>query len=203
MAASYGPTFSIDVNLTDGADHQIAVYSADYDNGGRRQRFDVVDATSGRGARQPHHLGVHGRSLQGVDRSRPCRHQSRDPRRTERRRERPVRRLNFHRRARRPPRSPTNPLGSSHNSPGCEALKAAAPAPPVRAAKPHPIRTLAARRHRHRAWRRPCSIPDRPAPPGRQQTFIESRPVDRPGNQHASWVCGGPVCSELRSWLRR
>ena len=47
MAASYGTAFSIDVNLTDGADHQIAVYSADYDNGGRRQRFDVVDATTG------------------------------------------------------------------------------------------------------------------------------------------------------------
>jgi hypothetical protein len=47
MAATYGGAFSIDVNLTDGAEHQVALYSADYDNWGRRQRIDVVDAVSG------------------------------------------------------------------------------------------------------------------------------------------------------------
>ncbi|MEO7271708.1 MAG: Ig-like domain-containing protein [Vicinamibacterales bacterium] len=47
MAATYGMAFSIDVNLTDGAEHQVAIYSADYDYGLRRQRFDVVDAASG------------------------------------------------------------------------------------------------------------------------------------------------------------
>jgi hypothetical protein len=47
MAATYGYAFSIDLNFTDGADHQVALYSADYDYGARRQRFDIVDAASG------------------------------------------------------------------------------------------------------------------------------------------------------------
>ncbi len=47
MAAWYGNTFTIDVNVTGSQPRQIAVYSADYDNWGRQQRFDVVDAATG------------------------------------------------------------------------------------------------------------------------------------------------------------
>lgn len=38
--------FTIDVNLTDGAAHQVALYSADYDHKGRTQRFEVIEAAT-------------------------------------------------------------------------------------------------------------------------------------------------------------
>jgi hypothetical protein len=40
-------TFSIDVNLTDGLTHQVAVYAVDWDSTTRAERIDVVDAVSG------------------------------------------------------------------------------------------------------------------------------------------------------------
>ena len=40
-------TFSFDLNLTDGATHQLALYATDYDSSGRAQRIDVVDSVSG------------------------------------------------------------------------------------------------------------------------------------------------------------
>ena len=45
-----GSNFTIDVNLTDGATHQMALYVLDWDNygaGGRSQRMDVTDAATG------------------------------------------------------------------------------------------------------------------------------------------------------------
>jgi hypothetical protein len=40
--------FALDVKLTDGAAHQVALYVLDWDGGGARaERFDVVDATTG------------------------------------------------------------------------------------------------------------------------------------------------------------
>ncbi|MEO7271556.1 MAG: BACON domain-containing carbohydrate-binding protein [Vicinamibacterales bacterium] len=42
-AAWYGMNFSIDVNMVSGRSQQIAIYVADYDNGGRAEKFDVVD----------------------------------------------------------------------------------------------------------------------------------------------------------------
>ena len=38
--------FSIDVNLTDGLTHQVALYALDWDDASRIQRVDVIDATS-------------------------------------------------------------------------------------------------------------------------------------------------------------
>jgi hypothetical protein len=44
----YNPTtFTIDVNLTDGQPHQIAHYLRDYDNQGRIEQIDVLDAGTG------------------------------------------------------------------------------------------------------------------------------------------------------------
>jgi hypothetical protein len=44
----YSPTtFTIDLNLTDGAQHQIALYLLDFDNQGRSERVDVVDSGTG------------------------------------------------------------------------------------------------------------------------------------------------------------
>lgn len=40
-------SFSIDVNITDGATHQVALYLIDWDGAGRSERIDVVDATTG------------------------------------------------------------------------------------------------------------------------------------------------------------
>src|SRR5439155_121806 len=40
-------TFNIDVNLTDGLTHQVAIYGLDWDSTRRAQRIDVLDATSG------------------------------------------------------------------------------------------------------------------------------------------------------------
>ncbi len=43
-----GTSFTIDVNLTDGAAHQVALYAVDWDNYlNRNQRLDVIDAASG------------------------------------------------------------------------------------------------------------------------------------------------------------
>ena len=41
------PTFSIDVNITDGGSHQVAFYSIDWDSKNRTQTIQVVDAQSG------------------------------------------------------------------------------------------------------------------------------------------------------------
>jgi hypothetical protein len=40
-------SFNIDVNITDGNTHQVALYSLDWENAGRSERIDVLDATSG------------------------------------------------------------------------------------------------------------------------------------------------------------
>jgi hypothetical protein len=42
-----GDGFSIDVNLTDGQTHQVALYQLDWDNGGRGERIDILDADTG------------------------------------------------------------------------------------------------------------------------------------------------------------
>jgi hypothetical protein len=49
IAASWysGSSFTVDVNLTDGALHQVALYVLDGDNSGRVERIDVVDPVSG------------------------------------------------------------------------------------------------------------------------------------------------------------
>ena len=41
-----GGSFSIDVNLTDGAAHRVALYLLDWDNNGRAVRIDVLDAAT-------------------------------------------------------------------------------------------------------------------------------------------------------------
>jgi S-adenosylmethionine hydrolase len=44
----YSPSsFNIDVNITDGNTHQVALYSLDRENAGRSERIDVLDTTSG------------------------------------------------------------------------------------------------------------------------------------------------------------
>ena len=40
-------SYTIDVNLTDSASHKVAIYCLDWDNGGRNERVDVLDAGSG------------------------------------------------------------------------------------------------------------------------------------------------------------
>jgi hypothetical protein len=40
-------SFSIDVNLTDGQTHQVALYQVDWDNSGRSERIDILDADTG------------------------------------------------------------------------------------------------------------------------------------------------------------
>ena len=47
MAAWYGSALSLDLTVGGTQGRQIAVYAADYDNGGRQQRFDVTDAATG------------------------------------------------------------------------------------------------------------------------------------------------------------
>ncbi|MBZ5723441.1 MAG: SBBP repeat-containing protein [Acidobacteriia bacterium] len=42
-----GSSFTIDVNLTDGKTHQVALYCLDWEAGGRAQTIDVLDAASG------------------------------------------------------------------------------------------------------------------------------------------------------------
>jgi hypothetical protein len=47
-AAWYSTTsFTVDVNLTDGAAHQVALYLLDWDGNGRGEKVDVLDAASG------------------------------------------------------------------------------------------------------------------------------------------------------------
>ncbi len=47
-AVLYDPTsFSIDVNMTDSQIHRLAVYAMDWDNRGRQERVEIVDAVSG------------------------------------------------------------------------------------------------------------------------------------------------------------
>ena len=41
------PNFTVDLNLTDGATHQVALYALDWDNAGRTERVDVVDPANG------------------------------------------------------------------------------------------------------------------------------------------------------------
>jgi len=41
-----GSSFSVDVNLTDGAAHRVALYLLDWDNNGRVVRIDVLDAAT-------------------------------------------------------------------------------------------------------------------------------------------------------------
>ena len=45
-ATWYGSSFTIDVNLTDGKSHQIALYCLDWDNGSRAETISIVDAGS-------------------------------------------------------------------------------------------------------------------------------------------------------------
>ena len=47
MAAWYGPAFTIDLNVTGVTARPVAIYSADYDNAGRQQRLELVDASTG------------------------------------------------------------------------------------------------------------------------------------------------------------
>ncbi len=48
MACWYaGSQFSVDVNLTDGASHQIALYIVDWWNGGRVETISIADAATG------------------------------------------------------------------------------------------------------------------------------------------------------------
>jgi len=46
-ACWFNTTFTVDVNLTDGAVHQVALYSVDWDDLARVQRVDVLDAGTG------------------------------------------------------------------------------------------------------------------------------------------------------------
>ncbi len=46
-ATWFGNVFNIDVNLTDGLTHQVAVYGLDWDSNQRVERVDVLDAVSG------------------------------------------------------------------------------------------------------------------------------------------------------------
>ena len=44
----YSPTsFTLDVNLTDGAAHRLSLYMVDYDNMGRSQTVQIADAATG------------------------------------------------------------------------------------------------------------------------------------------------------------
>jgi hypothetical protein len=45
-ATWYGGTFSLDVNLVDGAAHQLGLYVVDWDGGGRIERLEIRDAVS-------------------------------------------------------------------------------------------------------------------------------------------------------------
>jgi hypothetical protein len=46
-ATWYGSLFSLDVNIIDGAQHELALYVLDWDNGGRIETIEVRDAVSG------------------------------------------------------------------------------------------------------------------------------------------------------------
>src|SRR5204862_486274 len=43
----YGDVITVDVNLTDGQPHRLALYCVDFDFLGRSQRIDVRDAVTG------------------------------------------------------------------------------------------------------------------------------------------------------------
>ncbi len=43
----YGNLFNFDLNFTDGANHQLALYATDYDSSGRSEQIDILDSTSG------------------------------------------------------------------------------------------------------------------------------------------------------------
>jgi hypothetical protein len=43
----YSTSFSMDINITDGNQHQIAIYAVDWDQRGRSETFQVLDASSG------------------------------------------------------------------------------------------------------------------------------------------------------------
>src|SRR5581483_9745826 len=43
----YGSSFTVDVNLTDGAAHRLAVYLLDWDSAGRSEKVEVIDPTNG------------------------------------------------------------------------------------------------------------------------------------------------------------
>ena len=49
LAATWysGSSFTVGLNLTDGAQHQLAVYALDWDNQGRSERIDLINATTG------------------------------------------------------------------------------------------------------------------------------------------------------------
>jgi hypothetical protein len=46
-AWSSASSFTIDVNMTDGQPHRVALYALDYDKAGRSERIDVVNPTTG------------------------------------------------------------------------------------------------------------------------------------------------------------
>jgi hypothetical protein len=39
-----GSAFDLDLNLTDGSPHRVALYAVDFDAAGRLERIDVIDA---------------------------------------------------------------------------------------------------------------------------------------------------------------
>src|SRR5262249_19218860 len=44
----YSPTsFTFDIDLTDGQSHDVALYAVDWTNGGRQEKFQVIDAATG------------------------------------------------------------------------------------------------------------------------------------------------------------
>jgi hypothetical protein len=49
LAATWfsAPALTFDVNLTDGLSHQLALYLIDWDNKGRSETIQILDATSG------------------------------------------------------------------------------------------------------------------------------------------------------------
>ncbi|HZY83286.1 MAG TPA: hypothetical protein VFE78_00535, partial [Gemmataceae bacterium] len=50
IAAAWYSTssFTVDVNITDGATHQVALYLLDWDGIGRSEQVDVLDGTTGK-----------------------------------------------------------------------------------------------------------------------------------------------------------
>jgi hypothetical protein len=72
-ATWYGSALQIDVNLTDGQPHQVAMYSVDWEDGGRAQRVEVRDATNWGAPRQPNAEQLCRRTVSGVADTRPRR----------------------------------------------------------------------------------------------------------------------------------
>ena len=70
MAAWYGDTFTIDVNVASGRAQQLAVYAIDYDADGREQRYELLDQ-SGVTLRCPEPDQLLRRQIRGVDGHRP------------------------------------------------------------------------------------------------------------------------------------